>query len=232
MDLNAVRRRSSQPRSLKPKFAGERAERRTSSKPTRIQQKNRKLILDAALQVFSSHGFRAATVDRIAAAAGMSKPNLLYYFPSKEAIYLAVLEDTLAEWLQPLAELDPTGDPIEEIGRYIEVKLELSCTRPEASRLFANEILHGAPAIGAFLCGPLKQLVDEKAAVISGWIADRRLAAVDPYHLIFTIWAVTQHYADFDVQVRAVLGETAGAHPAELAGPSLARLFFDGLRPR
>lgn len=174
-------------------------------KATRIQRKNRKAILEAALAIFANHGFRGATVDRIAAKAGMSKPNLLYYFATKQAIYVAVLEDTLEEWLRPLAELDAAGDPITEIGRYIEAKLEMSRTRPEASKLFANEILHGAPAIGAFLRGRLKGLVDDKAAVIAGWIAEGRLAAVDPYHLIFMIWAVTQHYADFDAQVRAVL---------------------------
>jgi TetR/AcrR family transcriptional regulator len=86
---------------------------------TRIQRKNRRAITEAALEVFSAQGYRGATVDAIAARAGMSKPNLLYYFPTKEAIYVAVLEDTLAEWLQPLAELDPDGEPIAEIGRYI-----------------------------------------------------------------------------------------------------------------
>ena len=146
---------------------------------TRIQRKNRKAILDAALQVFSAHGFRGATIDRIAERAGLSKPNLLYYFPSKEAIYLAVLEDTLEEWLKPLRDLDPAGDPIEEIGRYIAAKLEMSRTRPEASRLFANEILHGAPVIGEFLRGPMKELVDEKAAVIAAWIRQGRLAPID-----------------------------------------------------
>ncbi len=191
----------------------------------------RRVILDAALDVFSAHGFRGATVDRIAERAGMSKPNLLYYFASKQAIYVAALEDTLQEWLQPLADLEPGGDPIAEIGRYIDAKLEMSRSRPEASKLFANEILHGAPAIGGFLCGPLKALVDEKAAVISGWVASGRLNAVDPYHLIFMIWAVTQHYADFEVQIRAVLGGDGG-HPDALAGATIARVFFDGLRPR
>jgi TetR/AcrR family transcriptional regulator len=201
-------------------------------KATRIQRRNRKAILEAALQAFSAYGFRGATIDAIAEKAGMSKPNLLYYFPSKEAIYVAVLEDTLEEWLQPLAELDPTGDPVEEIGRYIEAKLAMSEARPEASKLFANEILHGAPAIGDFLRGPMKALVDAKGAVIGRWIADGRLAAVDAHHLIMMIWAVTQHYADFDVQVRAVLGGASGGHPAKHAGPTIARVFFDGLRPR
>lgn len=198
---------------------------------TRIQRRNRKAILEAALDVFSAHGYRGATIDRIAERAGLSKPNLLYYFPSKEAIYTAVLEDTLAYWLAPLAALDPDGDPITEIGRYIDAKLDMSRTRPEASRLFANEVLHGAPTIGDFLKGPLKALVDEKAAVIEAWVKAGRLAPVDPRHLIMMIWAVTQHYADFDAQVRAIVGP-AGAGAGEAAGEAVTRLFFEGLRPR
>jgi TetR/AcrR family transcriptional regulator len=99
---------------------------------TRIQQVNRRLILDAALDVFSLHGFRGSTVDQIAAKAGMSKPNLLYYFRRKQDIYAAVLESTLDEWLAPLEALDPDGDPIEELRRYISVKLALSADRPGA----------------------------------------------------------------------------------------------------
>jgi TetR/AcrR family transcriptional regulator len=200
---------------------------------TRIQRKNRRAILEAALQVFSTYGFRGSTIDRIAERAGLSKPNLLYYFPSKDAIYLAVLEDTLEEWLRPLHALDPAGDPIEEIRRYIAAKLEMSRTRPEASRLFANEILHGAPAIGAFLKGPLKQLVDEKATVIAKWIAEGRIAKIDPRHLIMMIWAVTQHYADFDAQVEAVLGPDAQpGRRYRSAEETVISVLLDGLRPR
>ena len=200
---------------------------------TRIQRKNRQAILEAALQVFSTYGFRGSTIDRIAERAGLSKPNLLYYFPSKDAIYLAVLEDTLEEWLQPLRKLDPAGDPIEEIGRYISAKLEMSRTRPEASRLFANEILHGAPVIGEFLGGPLKELVDEKAAVIRTWIADGRIRKIEPRHLIMMIWAVTQHYADFDVQVQAVLGpDAAPLRRYRHAEETVMGVLLEGLRPR
>ena len=200
---------------------------------SRIQQKNREAILVSALLVFSEAGFRGATLDRIAEGAGMSKPNLLYYFPTKTSIYVALLEDLLQEWLQPLAGLDPDGDPVDEIARYIEAKLEMSRARPAASKLFANEILHGAPMIGDVLRGPMKALVDEKAGVIAGWVRQGRLAPVDPYHLIFMIWAVTQHYADFDAQIRAVLGEgDAGRDPVALGAPTIAGVFFDGLRPR
>lgn len=200
---------------------------------TRIQALNQQIILDAALEVFSTYGYRGSTIDQIAEKAGMSKPNLLYYFRRKDDIYRTVLETTLATWLAPLEKLDAKGDPIEEIAKYIRLKLQMSRDMPEASRLFANEILHGAPAIGEFLRGPLKDLVAAKSQVIGDWIADGRLAKVDPVHLIFMIWATTQHYADFDVQVRAVLGDSAAsADPLADAENTILSVFFNGLRPR
>ncbi len=174
--------------------------------PTRIQQRNRMAILDAGLVVFSQFGFRGSTLDQIAEAAGLSKPNLLYYFPSKEAIHTALLERLLENWLDPLKALDGEGDPVEEIMGYARRKLAMSRDYPRESRLFANEILQGAPRVKAILHTDLKDMVDEKAVIIKGWADAGLIADVDPHHLIFSIWALTQHYADFDVQVRAVLG--------------------------
>lgn len=174
---------------------------------TRIQAKNRETILDAALEVFSLHGFRGATLDMIATEAGLSKPNLLYYFPSKEAIHVTLLSQLMETWLDPLRDLDADGDPIAELRAYVRRKLELSRHYPRQSRLFANEIVQGAPRMQAALASDLKALVDEKSAVIQGWAKAGRIADVDPHHLIFSIWALTQHYADFDVQIRAVLGD-------------------------
>ncbi|MFC0245009.1 TetR family transcriptional regulator C-terminal domain-containing protein [Falsochrobactrum ovis] len=200
---------------------------------TRIQGINRRLILDAALEVFSNYGFRGSTVDQIAEKAGMSKPNLLYYFPRKQNIYVTVLEEILAEWLEPLENINPDGDPLVELRGYIAQKIEMSANKPEASRLFANEILHGAPAISNFLKTHLKELVDEKATIIHQWIEQKRIAPVDPYHLIFTIWAVTQHYSDFSVQISAILGARA-AEPDfyEKTAHSIAAIILDGVRPR
>lgn len=193
-----------------------------SKSPTRIQKRNQAAILSAGLDVFSQYGFRGATLDQIATAAGLSKPNLLYYFPSKEAIHAALLERLLDTWLDPLKALDAAGDPVAEIMAYTRRKLALSRDYPRESRLFANEILQGAPRIEAILHNDLKTLVDEKAAVIAGWVTDGKIAPVDPHHLIFSIWALTQHYADFDVQVRAVLG---GSDPFPDAAAHLDQLF-------
>lgn len=201
-----------------------------AARKTRIQAQNEEIILKAALEVFSAFGFRGSTVDQIATKAGLSKPNLLYYFRRKEDIYVAVLEHTLDDWLEPLRQLDPAGDPIAEISGYVSAKLRMSRENPAASRLFANEILHGAPAIGKFLKGPLKDLVDDKAAVIRSWIAQGKLNPVDPHHLIFAIWSTTQHYADFEVQVKSVLGPAV--NPIEKAEETILSLLIGGLRPR
>ena len=163
----------------------------------------------------------------------MSKPNLLYYFRRKQDIYRALLERMLDDWLAPLEAMDPDGDPIEELRRYITDKLRMSAERPAASRLFANEILAGAPVVGDFLRTRLKALVNEKAAVIRDWVAAGRLAPVDPYHLIFMIWATTQHYADFDLQIRAILGGQVD-RPGfrEQTAQAVLTVILNGVRPR
>lgn len=195
----------------------------TARPRTRIQTKNRETILDAGLEVFSTHGFRGATLDQIADVAGLSKPNLLYYFPSKEAIHMAVLSQLLDTWLDPLRRMNADGNPVDELLGYVRAKLDLSRDYPRESRLFANEILQGAPRMRTAIEGDLKALVAEKAAVLTGWMDQGRIARVHPVHLIFSIWALTQHYADFDVQVRAVLGPDHD--PFKEAGEYLETLF-------
>lgn len=200
---------------------------------TRIQTEKRDVILEAALDVFSAHGFRGATIDQIAEAAGMSKPNLLYYFRGKEDIHETLIKRLLDTWLAPLREMDAEGDPITEIRSYIRRKLEMARDFPRESRLFANEIIQGAPRIMPMLESELKPLVDEKAEIIKGWIRAGKLARIDPWHLIFSIWATTQHYADFDVQVRTVLGPDRGGEGRfDDAARLLEQLYLDGLRPK
>lgn len=200
----------------------------TARPRSRIQQKNRDSILDAALEVFSLHGFRGATLDKIAEVAGLSKPNLLYYFPSKEAIHTALLTGLLDTWLDPLRAMDPEGEPVAEILGYVRRKLDLARDYPRESRLFAGEILQGAPRMREAIEGDLRTLVETKAQVLIRWMDEGRIARVDPIHLIFSIWALTQHYADFEVQVRAVLGP--GHDPFAEAGRFLETVFTRLLR--
>ena len=203
------------------------------SKPSRIQLENRAAIAEAAVSEFSARGYHGATIDAIADKAGMSKPNLLYYFPSKEAIYRTVLEQIVEEWLSPLLTLDPAADPVEELRRYITLKMRMSADRPEASRLFASEIIAGAPILKDFLDTRLRTLVDDKATILQHWIDAGRLAPVEPVHLIFTIWATTQHYADFEAQIDAVTGgQSAKPGFHEQASQAVLSIILNGIKPR
>jgi len=197
---------------------------------TRIQLRNEERILDAAQEVFATYGYHGATIDEVADRAGISKPNLHYYFKRKRDLYLAVLRRTLEIWLVPLRELDRTGDPAVEIGNYIAQKVQLSRRFPAASRVFANEIVQGAPFLKRYLQTDLRKVVERKAAVIQHWIDEGKLAPIDPYHLIFLIWAATQHYADFIPQIKAVMNVSRlnQAHFRKVE-QSLSRIILHGV---
>jgi TetR/AcrR family transcriptional regulator len=173
----------------------------------RVRRANLVQILKAAERVFAESGFNGATMAEIAERADLPKANLHYYFGTKEELYRAVLANTLETWLDPLAVIAPEADPAAAIAAYVRAKMEATRLHPYASKVFANEILHGARQVETFLSSDLKALVDEKAAVLDGWIAQGRMAPLDTRFFFFMIWAMTQHCADFDVQVRLVLGK-------------------------
>ena len=202
----------------------------TTKKLTRIQRQRTDIILEAALDVFSDFGFRGSTIDMIAKRAQLSKPNILYYFDNKEAIHVTVLAKLLETWLAPLHAINEDNDPIDEICKYIEQKLNMARDFPRESKLFANEILQGAPHVLPELQGTLKDLVAQKVKILEAWSKDGKIAQVDPHHLFFSIWATTQHYADFDIQVRSVLDDNT-KDPFDKAGPFLKTMFSTMLTP-
>ena len=173
-----------------------------------IRQANEQLILAAAEKVFARAGFGGATMSAIALGSGLPKANLHYYFGSKEVLYRAVLAQILNDWLLPTGCITPDAEPRIAIDQYIRAKMALAKDRPDGSKVFANELLHGAPVIKELLTTELRELVQRKSAVIKGWVDAGQMASVDGTHLFFTIWAATQTYADFDVQVSAVLGRS------------------------
>lgn len=174
-----------------------------------IRQANEALILSAAEKVFARAGFGGATMAAIAEASGLPKANLHYYFGSKDVLYREVLARILNDWLVPTHGITVDADPKTALAQYIRDKMELSAQRPDGSKVFANELLHGAPVVKGLLATELRQLLLEKAAVVQAWVDAGRMARVDGMHLFFTIWAATQTYADFDVQICAVLEQDA-----------------------
>lgn len=190
-------------------------------------------ILAAALETFSQFGIHGTRLEQVAELAGVSKTNLLYYYPSKEVLYVAVLRQILDVWLAPLKAFREEFTPLVAISEYIRLKLEVSRDYPQASRLFCLEMLQGAPLLKEELTGRVKALVDEKSAIIAGWVASGKLAAVDPHHLIFMIWAATQHYADFSAQVEAVTGKTLQDEAFfQRTAENVQRMIIEGIRVR
>ncbi|CDL62559.1 Transcriptional regulator RutR of pyrimidine catabolism (TetR family) [Klebsiella pneumoniae IS39] len=159
-----------------------------SGKRSQAVSAKKEAILAAALEAFSQFGIHGTRLEQVAERAGVSKTNLLYYYPSKEALYVAVLQQILAIWLAPLKAFREDISPLVAIREYIRLKLEVSRDHPQASKLFCLEMLQGAPLLMGELTGDLKALVDEKSAIVSGWIDRGKLAPVDPQHLIFMIW--------------------------------------------
>lgn len=182
---------------------------------SRIWQINEAAILGGAERVFARAGFEGATMMQIADEAGVPKPNLHYYFGSKLDLYRAVLDRVLHDWLDPTDVFAADAQPRVALETYVRRKMALAFERPDASRVFANELLHGAPVIGELLRGELRATVVDKAGVIDGWIAAGKIAPVDSTHFFFTLWACTQTYADFDVQIRAVMGDAAVGDDAQ-----------------
>ena len=183
-----------------------------------IRERNRILILKAAEQVFADRGFEGATTTAIASRAGLPKSNLHYYFGTKLDLYRGILEDILRTWLSAFERFDENDDPATALTSYIADKIALSFARPCASRIFAREMLSGAPHLQDFLTNDLRHWVDERTTVLQAWIAQGRMHPVDPHHLLFTIWAATQTYADFAPQIRAIEGrDPDSAAQAEIA---------------
>ncbi len=210
------------------------AARSTSAATTRRRARQiedkRAAILGAALGLFSRFGLHGTSVDQVAARADVSKSNLLYYFANKEELYVSVLRNLLAVWLEPLRGFSAEQDPRAAIGDYIRRKLAVSRDSPDASRLFCLEMVQGAPLLRDELGRELRDLVERKSEVIRAWVADGRLAPVEPHHLIFALWATTQHYADFGVQVQALTGRTLDDPEFfEAAVENVQRIVLDGI---
>ncbi|MBD3894410.1 TetR family transcriptional regulator C-terminal domain-containing protein [Halomonas sp. ML-15] len=175
---------------------------------TATRLRNEKAILEAAEQIFAQHGYRGASVQAIAEAAGLPKSNVLYYVGSKQKLYVTLLERMMARWNAMLDDISVDDDPAEVLEAFIRSKMQLTRDHPRGSRLFAAEVLGGAPFLQEYLRGELRDWVEARARVFEQWAERGLMDPVDPVWLIFLIWSSTQHYADFEAQVLGITDRT------------------------
>ncbi len=170
-----------------------------------IRERNSDRILVAAEEEFVLHGFKGTSMQSIADRAELPKANIHYYFKNKTNLYQAVLENIMTAWNEVLADMNEDSDPATVLTKFIHAKMQLSYTNPNGSKIFAMEIIQGAPHLREYISQDMRIWVKEKSAVITSWINQGKMRAVDPTQLIFMIWATTQHYADFNTQVLEVM---------------------------
>ncbi len=197
-----------------------------------IRERNRELILRAASEEFADKGFAATKTSDIAAKAGLPKPNVYYYFKSKDNLYREVLESIIEPILRASTPFNPAGVPAEVLAGYIRSKIRISRDLPFASKVFASEIMHGAPHLSPEQVEQLNAQARHNIACIQTWIDRGLIAPLDPHHLMFSIWAATQTYADFDWQISSITGK-AKLEDAdyEAAAQTIVRLVLKGCEP-
>lgn len=181
----------------------------TSDALVNTQQKarllNKAVILQAAELEFKEYGFNGASIGRIADKANLPRSNIHYYFRNKLSLYGAVLSNIINLWNQAFSDIKPDDDPAIAISNYIDAKLEYSRTNPTPSIIFASEILHGAPYLSQYLKTDFKKWIHDKTKVIESWKSQGKIDDISAFHLLFTIWGATQHYANFSVEIEAAL---------------------------
>ncbi len=202
---------------------------RAASK-SETRQENERAILDAAEAVFAEYGFKGATTQMIAERAGLPKANLHYYFPTKEALYRRVVDQIFEIWLEAAGTFDDCDDPVEALSRYIDAKMEISRARPMGSKVWASEVMQGAPVIQDYLETTLREWTDSRIAEIRRWIDAGQISAIDPRHLLYMIWATTQHYADFGHQIATLNdGEPLDEAQWTAAKRDVTRIILTGI---
>ncbi|GFM50538.1 TetR/AcrR family transcriptional regulator [Pseudomonas capsici] len=175
---------------------------------SRIRQKNEEAIIKAAEDEFARHGFKGTSMNTIALKAGLPKANLHYYFTNKLGLYAAVLSNIIEQWDSTFNNLTVEDDPAEALARYIRAKMEFSRRNPQASRIFAMEIISGGECMSEYFSQDYRTWFQGRAAVFQAWIDAGKMDPVDPVNLIFLLWGSTQHYADFATQICRVTGRT------------------------
>ena len=198
-----------------------------------IRAENERLILEAGERIFAQHGFRGATMQMIADQAGLPKANLHYYFDSKEKLYRCVVEKIFEIWLQAASSFENSDEPKEALNLYIYEKMQISRRHPYGSKVWANEVMQGAPIIQDFLETQLRSWTDGRIESIQAWIAAGKIRPVEPRWVMYMIWATTQHYADFGHQIETLNADAPLSEAQwEAASETVFEVIWNGLAPK
>ncbi|MCD1278952.1 TetR/AcrR family transcriptional regulator [Psychrobacter sp. CCUG 69069] len=189
---------------------------------------NQALILAAAEEEFVLQSFRGATMQGIADRAGLPKANVHYYFKNKKNLYKAVLRSIIQEWNEGLVTMTVDSDPKTVIEKFVRTKLHQAFVNPNRHKLFALEVIGGAPHLHDFMSTTMKAWVHDKTQVMREWHKQGKIAIDDPLQLLILIWATTQRYAEFEIEIVGLMDKATydaedEARAAEFLVPFILR---------
>ncbi|XAW88271.1 TetR/AcrR family transcriptional regulator [Vibrio sp. CDRSL-10 TSBA] len=195
-----------------------------------IRRRNEEMILQAAVDEFVKHGYKGTSVQAIADRVNLPKANILYYFKSKTGLYKALLQEILTMWNDGFSEEAASLPPETVLRNYIVGKMQYSRTHPQESKIFAQEIIQGAPVIADAIQFPMVNWAAGKATIIEAWIEQGLIRPIQPLHLLFLIWGATQFYADFDTEIQLIKGAPMTEQEFEQAQEFLVEMVLRGLQ--
>ncbi len=206
---------------------------RAARKPHPPRQDKEQTILDSAERLFAQYGYEGVSLESIAAAVGISRHNLLYYYPNKEVLYHKVLDRVMDLWLDSMARLSASDNPQEALSAYIAAKLRFSHEQPAGSQVFTREVIAGAPRYAEVIEKRVAPMLRKDLKTLEKWAKEGRIARIDFTHLMFLIWSVTQAYADLAPQFAMLLRKPKLEEPDFAAAQEvLTTLVLEGLRKR
>lgn len=221
-----------QNKAKKPAFHAAEPAARPARAPSAARLRKEQRILETAEQHFAQYGFEGASLELIGQDAGLSRHNLLYYFPSKEALYLRVLNDVLQQWLDGMSDLLRGDDPATALRTYIGAKLRSAQERPNGTKVFSREVMAGAPRFGATIAERVAPVLAADIQAFERWVDQGHIAPVNFTHLMFVLWSVTQAYADQQAQFALLLGQPQlTPKDYEDAATLISHLVIQGLQP-
>jgi AcrR family transcriptional regulator len=176
--------------------------RKHQASPTEPQVRRRgsldEVLINAAMDLFASYGYRGTSLSRIARAAGVTKGALYWHFDDKEDFFLAVVERVIGEWTEAWESIPAAGARAEfesEFLRRFEILAELNERNPWVSRLLLIIALEsqkiGPRVLRAIRRGNLGQLAQFQDVVERG----KQLGAFHPE--LDVVWAGTQIIASY-----------------------------------
>lgn len=183
----------------------------------RRSAQTRAAILAAAERIFAQVGLAGARTDAIAAAAGVNKALLYYYFKSKEAIYCAIVEDHLKEFrTRALHVLSSPGSSRSVLLRYVAAHFDFVSARPYYPQLVQRMMMAGGRMLQRLAQSHFIPVYRKLRQVIGRGVRGGEFRAVEDHHTIISIVALTVFYFSAAPMMRAVVGADAYA-PANLA---------------